>query len=290
MNVRKALVAYFTGTGGTARVAAEFEKNLKEKGMQVKMHEIKTGRLIDNGDEDLLILLFAVHAANAPLPVYQWLEILKRGRGIPAVVISVSAGGEVTPNTACRVSSIKRLEKKGYAVIYEETVVMPSNIFVATPEETALRLLEVLPQKTERIIGEVLSGVIRRVRPRLIDSFLSVIFEIEKWNTRHFGKRLCTDEKCTGCGWCRDKCPSGNIEMKGGLPVFDNKCVMCFACIYGCPAGAIQPKVFRFGILKEGFNLAALEKKAGKNGAKALPRGALWKGVRKYLENDGQRV
>ena len=219
------------------------------------------------------------------MPVYKWLETLKKVNRVTAVVVSVSAGGEVTPNTACRVSTIKRLEKKGYTVLYEQTIVMPSNIFVPTPDEIAVKLLDVLPQKVQKIDDDVLSGVLRRVKPKSLDRFLSFALEIEKKNTKTFGKKLYTDDKCTGCGWCMSKCPAQNITIENNKPVFHKTCVMCYGCIYGCPENAIQAKFFRFSLIKGGFDIDALEKRTSGSGIKlnSLPKGTLWKGVRKYL-------
>lgn len=286
--IKKVLIAYFTGTGGTKRAAETFEKDLLSRGLSLRKHEIKTGRLIDNGDEDLLILLFAVHAANAPMPVYHWLEAIKKVNRIPAVVVSVSAGGEVTPNTACRISTIRRLEKKGYTVVYEQTLVMPSDIFVSAPDEVSVKLLEILPQKVQKIDEEVLSGVLRRVKPKKLDRFLSFAMEMEKMNTKAFAKRLYTDDKCTGCGWCESKCPANNITIEDHKPVFHKQCVMCYGCIYGCPENAIQAKMFRFSLIKGGFDIDALEKRTLNSAVKLnlLPKGTLWKGVRKYLLHD----
>jgi ferredoxin len=107
-----------------------------------------------------------------------------------------------------------------------------------------------------------------------------------------FGKRLFTDEKCIGCGWCAEKCPALNIRIQDGRPVFGRKCVMCFGCIYGCPKNAIQARSLRFTLIKTGFNIGAIEKKAlQKTGSKDdFPKGILWKGIRKYLEADERRI
>ncbi len=86
----------------------------------------------------MLLLLFSVHAFNAPDAVYKWIDGLDTVKHISAAVISVSGAGDVCPNTACRVSSIKRLTKKGYHVLYERMIVMPSNWVAPAPGSTTL--------------------------------------------------------------------------------------------------------------------------------------------------------
>lgn len=284
MSVKNALIVYFSGTGGTARAANAVETSLKKRGVNVNKQEIRHDNVIGNGDEDLLVLLFAVHAANAPEPVYRWLEQLTAVQGIPAAVLAVSGGGEIFPNKACRLSSIKRLKKKGYDVTYEDMVVMPSNMMLAAPDSIAVKLLQVLPLKAQNIVDGLLAGVSRQTKPGLLNRFMSMVCELEKKGCHLFGKGLCADEACTGCGWCAKQCPSGNISMKEGKPVFSNQCVMCFRCVYGCPSHTIKAKRLGFILNKQGFDIKRFDKIEGIPDAKT--KSLLWKGVNRYLNVD----
>ena len=277
------LLAYFTGTGGTARAADALETAFAERGLAVSKQQIKRNKAISNGNESLLVLLFAVHALNAPLPVYKWLEALTPVQDTPAVVISVSGGGEVSPNTGCRKGSIRRLERKGYRVTYEQTIIMPSNMSAATPDFLAKELFEVLPQKTGRIADEVLAGLERRVHPKAFDRVLTKLCLAEQVGAPIFGKGLRVTDSCSGCGWCERSCPGDNIRMENGRPVFANRCVMCFGCVYGCPCHAIQARILGFLLNKDGFDIRRYEK------LPELPEkktGIVWSGVRRYLEQD----
>lgn len=277
------LIVYFTGTGGTARAADALEAAFLQRGLAVSKRQIRRNRATPNGDESLLVLLFAVHAANAPKPVYEWLEAMAPVSGIPAVVISVSGGGEISPNTACRRGSVRRLEKKGYCVTYEQTIVMPSNMSVATPDFMAKQLFRVLPDKAERIADDVLAGLQRRVRPKAVDRALSVLGLAEHAGAPFFGRLLAPTDVCNGCGWCARACPGGNIRMENGRPVFGGRCVMCFGCAYGCPQHAIRTKLLGFLLNKNGFDIRQLEELPDLPEKKT---GMLWSGVRRYLEQD----
>ncbi len=287
MPVKKALVVYFSGTGGTARAADAMEAALAAHGVSVSKQEIHHNNVIENGSEDLLVLLFAVHALNAPEPVYRWLKSMAGVQGIlPAAVLAVSGGGEIFPNRACRLSSIKRLKKKGYDVTYEDMLVMPSNMSIATPDSLAVRLLEVLPQKVNQIADDLLAGVRRRTKPGPLNRTMSVLFEAEKFGAHFFGKALYAQESCTSCGWCAKQCPSGNITMTGENPEFDGKCVMCFRCVYGCPVHAIAAKRLGFALNKQGFDMRRYDTlKAAQN---AKVKSIAWMGVNRYLDGDGK--
>lgn len=278
-----ALMAYFTGTGGTAKAADALAAAFAQRGLTVDKQQIKRNKAIPNGEESLLVLLFAVHAANAPKPVHGWLEALTPVDGTPAVVISVSGGGEVFPNTACRGGSIRRLEAKGYRVVYEQTIVMPSNMSVATPDFLARRLLEVLPDRAARIAEDVLGGLERRVKPKAIDRVMSALCLAEHKGAHHFGKQLAVTDACNGCAWCARSCPGDNIRMENDRPVFGDSCVMCFGCAYGCPLHAIEARRLGFVLSRKGFDIRRYDRMPELHEEKT---GLLMVGVRRYLDGD----
>ena len=209
-------IVYFSGTGGTRRVADGFATAFEDRKIVVNKYELKKFKVIDAGNEDMLIVIFPVHAFNAPKPIYEYIKSLVAVEGIPAVVISISGGGEITPNTASRTHCIKKLEIKGYDVVYEEMLIMPSNFAVPTPDGLSIRLLEILPQKIDKIVSDLISTVRHRTKPNLLNKFMSSLGEAEKssFASRWFAKQIKVNENCTGCGICANSCPRMNIKMK----------------------------------------------------------------------------
>lgn len=285
-SVKKIKIVYYSGTGSTAIVADHFYKIFQKKDIATTKYSLKAGTMPNEEDEDLLLVIYTVHALNAPEPVYKWIGELSKTNKAKAAVISVSGGGEVSPNTACRVECIKRLQAKGYEVFYERMLVMPSNWIVATKEPLAVKLLEVLPQRAEKIVEDLLAGKTHKMTPKFIDRMLSKLSELEKTQSKFFGKKISKSEKCNKCGWCSTHCPAGNIKMEADGPVFQNKCHMCLNCIYGCPQKALQPGIGKFVVIKEGYNLKELEKKVPYPepvDVENLAKGYVWKGVKNYL-------
>jgi ferredoxin/flavodoxin len=290
----KVQIVYFSGTGGTARVELSFEKSFSEKGFEVvkvplDMQEVGHQEVPSIEDSvGLLVLIFPVHAFDAPMPVYEWIEDSPKGNHLPCAVISVSGGGELWLNNACRVGCIQELENKGYNVFYERMLVMPSNIFVVTNEQLAIQLLKVLPLKVENSIGEILAGTKRRRRKPLFTKILAAISKLEKENASKFGRDLKANSNCTGCGWCARKCPRKNIKIVNGQPFFENRCVFCLRCVYGCPDKAIYSEHYGFLLIKEGLNLNKIEKNMNDIDILPLSRvktGILFIGIKKYLKN-----
>lgn len=285
-SIKTVKIAYYSGTGGTERVANCFDAAFKEEGYKTIKYHIFKGAVEGEEKYDLLLVLFAVHACNAPELVYKWIDNLQQVNKTPAVVVSVSGGGEVVPNTACRLSCKKRLKKKGYDVLYEQMLVMPSNWVVPTKEPIALLLLEVLPKRVRQIVKDISAGVVKKTRPCLIDRVFSHLGELEKIGAHSFGKRIKVTGDCNGCGVCSRSCPACNIKMAGNKPEFGNKCHLCLKCIYGCPKKALKPGIGKFVVIGEGYSLNELEKKlpfTEKVDIEGLTKGYLWSGVRKYL-------
>lgn len=138
---------------------------------------------------------------------------------------------------------------------------MPSNVFSKTVDGLSIRLLKILPYKVEYIINEILSGAIKRTRPKFVDRFFSHLGEAEKIGARFFGKYIKVNSEFNGCALCEKNCPRKNIRMSNGKPQFSNNCLLCLNCIYGCPRKALTPGIGKFMVIKEGFNLSLIEKR-----------------------------
>lgn len=282
-------IIYFSGTGGTKRAAGALTKSLLEQGSSVHCYEINKRTPYRHQRPDLLLLLYPVYAMNAPGPVYEFIKRLPPARNKAAAVISVSGGGEVIPNTACRFFSIRLLQKKGYRVVYENMLVMPSNFIAATPRELSLQLLAALPSKTQKIAAELLTGVIRRSTPHPIDKIISFLALAEQAGAKIIGHRIKAEQSCNGCGLCAKKCPVGNIRLLQGKPVFRYRCTLCLKCIYDCPKQALHSALIRRYLIKGGYSLRELEKELPDYrpvGIETYPFSAAFMGLKKYLSKD----
>jgi len=286
-------IFFFTGTGCTALAARSLEKALHERGCETRVERItassQDGFIGDSGGvppgSNTLILLFPVYACTAPGPVMEWIKTLGQTDGLPAAVISISGGGEVFPNTASRVGAKKSLKQKGFDVFFEDTIIMPSNISVATPEHVSVQLIKVLPEKAGAITDRIIKGAGKKKPPLIFDRFLAWGGQALWPFAKRWGKKTIVSSGCDGCGLCAAQCPTGNIAMAENMPVFNKRCCMCLGCFYTCPKRALEPKTAKSLILKR-FNLKELEEKAKsyeKSSDEPFPKGYLWSGVKKYL-------
>ena len=285
-DIKKISVVYFSGTGGTEKVALQLVEQLENIDIEVNLACI--GRDFNIVIEDMLILLVPVHAFDVPYPVYSFIKELSM-QNKPAVVISVSGGGEVSPNLACRHKVIKKLSKKGFDVVYENMIIMPSNIAIKTPDAIIIKLLEILPFKMTRIVDDLKNNVVRRRKPPISNLILAVVGNFEKVGARLFGKMLRSNKKCTSCGWCSHNCPTNNITMKDGKPKFGYNCSLCMKCMYGCPNNAIAPVIGKFAIIKGGYKLNDYDNNMimfDEDEYNKAIESKLWKDIKRYVDED----
>ncbi len=268
--------------------AKHFAQAFEKKGLHVITRQIRAGNLPDMKKCDMLLLLFPVYALNAPKGVYQWLQKLPMSKDTWAAVISVSGGGEISPNTACRVGSIRRLENKGCNVYYENMLIMPSNFIYGYEHPLSELLVQVLPHKVSLMADDLYNKVMRRTRPLPIDRLLTTLCVPERLFAGLYGRFHTVGSTCNACGWCVRNCPADSIQMKDGKPTFLFRCQICMNCLYFCPKKAITPGLIKKIVLEEGYPINQWkDAKVDLENSQLdeLTNGYAMSGVRAYLQS-----
>lgn len=77
-----------------------------------------------------------------------------------------------------------------------------------------------------------------------------VLYKIISKSYRISDKQYRADDKCIWCGICEKICPTQNISIESGKPLWHHKCEQCVACLNLCPNQAIQYKKITIGKLR----------------------------------------
>lgn len=286
---KKFVLAYFSGTGCTKAVCDCFEQQLRKEEIDCIKVNVADQEQLDLGDADTLVIFSPVYAFRLASIMEKWIKSLPKVRNRSAVIISVSGGGEISPNTACRIPCRRLLEKKGYELQYEKMIIMPSNFAVQAEEKLNLELLTVLPDKINRTVLDILDEKKCVSVPKLQDRVFAVGGKAEHFGAGIFGACIRTTKDCSKCGFCVRNCPQKNIRMVKGRPKFGFHCMWCLKCIYQCPCKALTPGILKFSVLKEGFDLREMNRKAEEASVRSDHRqekNLLWQGVIDYLSSD----
>jgi len=256
-------IDYYSGTGGSKLVAELLADKLKTENNTIEINRICRDNIKKSKklEIDYYILIFPVHSFNAPKPIYEWVDHLE-GNHCKTAVISVSGGGNVITNSACRDKTVKLLRKNNFSVLYEEMLRMPNNWVKAPKKKKYIRILSKLPSMIDEISQTILSEKRKKKVVFWIDYLISALGEIEKKETHKFGNGIKVLETCTACGLCSANCCSSNIQMENqtlsdvySKPKFGNQCDMCLGCVYNCPQKALQPTWGAFQVDKNGYDL-----------------------------------
>ena len=258
-------IDYLTGTGGSELIARLLANKLKNENLNIEVNKIFRDNIksVEKIETDYYILIFPVHSFNAPKPIYEWVEHLA-GNNCKTAVISVSGGGNIITNSACRCKTVKLLKKSNFNVIYEEMVRMPNNWVKAPEKKKYTTILSKLPNKIDEISQTVISEKRKRKIIYWVDYLISALGEAEKKGTHKFGKGIQVLETCIGCGLCAKNCCSSNISMESKtlsdihIPKFGNQCDMCLGCVYNCPKKALKPTYGAFQIDKNGYDIHSM--------------------------------
>ncbi|NTU89548.1 MAG: hypothetical protein HGA54_06555 [Actinobacteria bacterium] len=285
-------LAYYSGTGGTQRIATCFAQEFSAKGNDVSVERIQLGNDHHDSlsDYDLLVLVSVTHDFNAPHQVLLWLESLDETLRLDAAVIFVSGGGEAITNRAARQAAIKILESKGARVFFEDMFPMPVNYFYRVKHPIDAMEMEAYPYMVKKRAAAILAREQRRIKPPAIDRFITWMCRNAWQGGAAFGRSIQVSDTCTGCGLCAEGCPSKNISLDSASskPVFSDTCARCLHCLYVCPNTSLVPGKERYAVLKGGYDLDEIaSRRASASEWENLDRiapGWLWGGIRPYLQ------
>lgn len=253
-------ICTFSGTGNTQYVADLYRCAFEARGCQVTMtpiEEIMLGRAPFPDGNGLLGVGYPVHALNAPRIVFDFLDGLPAGRGRRVFTFRTAGDSWMQGGATSMVRA--RLTARGYDVIHECLIVMPGNVMVAYRPQLVGQLARRAAELVPGAVDDILTG--RRVLQEngTLIRLATIGFSAgERRGARFFGRSLRATDTCTRCELCARICPTGNIALEGDAVRFDGTCTLCMRCIYACPEGAIAPRILRFFVLRDGYDLAAM--------------------------------
>ena len=240
----KTKIYYFSGTGNSLCAAESIA------GM-IGGAELISVRCIaeDNPADDAEVIGFVC-------PVYEWdipgakKDFVSRLRINPNAYIFMVAT-YIAIHGRCFETIEQLLHEKGAHLSYSKAIRCVASQCIDyppfPPEKLMLPYMERQIKKAGRGILQRktadyprMSALTRRLYPRVMGPYMAV--------EKEYDRGFFTDERCTGCGICSRVCPTGNITLEDGHPVWNHRCHGCNACVAYCPAKAVQfrtPSAYR---------------------------------------------
>ena len=133
---------------------------------------------------------------------------------------------------------------KGLSCMGTAQIVMPENyiaMFGVPQADEARRIVAKAEPDIDRAIAALREGLpFPPTRNNLYDRLMSGPVNPLFYSCFVKDRAFTAGPACTGCGLCVKRCPTNNISLQNGRPVWGGSCTHCMACICRCPAEAIE--------------------------------------------------
>ena len=246
-------IVYFSPTGNILHLVNILADRLgvyKDKIFPLELTE--PDQLTKN---DHLILLYPIHAFNAPRNVKRFVKSLPPKLYNDVSLIGVGCTTSWV-NKAVSSDLRKLFSKKEYPIILDEILAMPLTIIIDFPDEIARKLIAESEKRIKEISISLADSDKTTERVDFKSQLLNFIGKAEQFASRLFGLELHAGNDCNSCGICWENCPENNIKCNSnGKPKFGFSCLMCLRCVYNCPQKAITPRFSKFIPIKKGYSI-----------------------------------
>lgn len=239
----KALILYFSGTGGTKYAAQLIKKELNKLEIETELHGTEENISIEAGNYDLLVLGCPKYYECPTLDFINYIKKnLPESRQVIPTMMFVTQAGNLGTNW----NGISRiLAKKGLRLVVGKSFAVANNMmifsfFSSTDEKSVRANIEKIRNELPAVLNCLIKGkqniesvgTFKSIMEKLVAVLCTKLFPV-------FFMKYSVSEHCTGCSLCAKNCPKGNIVMNGRRPVFGKECMFCMRCINSCPSNAI---------------------------------------------------
>lgn len=235
----KTTIYYFTATGNCLDVARDIQKSLGETNIVSISSLGNEDRMIASTDR--IGLVFPVYYYGIPLVVRDFLKKLDATNVKYAFAVATC---NFLPGLALeQVDNL--LKEKGKKLDAGFIIRMPGNYIVsfdANSQKTQEKKFREKNSKIKTIIDCIRDEKDYGIEKSklMTDRILAPKMQKSIENFHTMDRNFWVDEKCNGCGTCKNVCAFNNIEMTDGKPQWQHQCQQCFACIQWCPKKSIQ--------------------------------------------------
>jgi NAD-dependent dihydropyrimidine dehydrogenase PreA subunit/flavodoxin len=233
------MILYYTGTGNSEYAALRIAKITGDE--TVNLFE----RIRDNDTSELQsdkpwVIVTPTYAWRVPRIVRRLLDKteLRGSRDIYFVMTCGSENGNAG-YYAEKWCAGKNMNFKGCAGVQ-----MPENYIAMFSAPSPKEEAEIIVRANGRIdlLAESIAAGESFARPKigLLDKIYSAPVNAVFYPLFVKAKKFRATDECIGCGSCAAMCPTKNIRIENGRPVWGDDCTHCMACICRCPKQAVE--------------------------------------------------
>ena len=233
MNTR---IYYFSGTGNSLHTARSIASQLG--GAEIISVRIDAESVPAN-DAEVIGFVCPVYEWDIPGTMKSFVERLSIN---PSAYIFMIAT-YIAVHGRCFETMDGLMSAKGARLSYSKAIRCVASQCVAYPPFPSERLMVPhMERRIRKISVDIrrrrecdfprMSPVTRRMYPKKMAPYMAI--------EKEYDKGFFTDSRCVGCGICAGVCPTRNITMQDGRPLWNHHCHGCNACVAYCPTKAVQ--------------------------------------------------
>ena len=233
------MILCYSGTGNSRYIAHRIADALGD-GLLSMNDRIKAGDTSPIEVNERLIIVTPTYAWRIPRIVRDWLTKTEFP-GAKQAWFVMNCGSEI--GNAAKYNRTLCQEKQ-LSYMGTAQIIMPENyiaMFDAPRAEEARQIVDRAESDIDRSATAIAENqAFPPPRDNLYDRFMSgpvnpifYVFCVK-------AKAFTVSDACIGCGKCAALCPTNNITIQNGKPVWGDDCTHCMACICYCPAEAIE--------------------------------------------------
>lgn len=226
------VIYYFSGTGNSLDVAKHIAEQLGDTilismGTSPYDHYYRSKKRVG--------FVFPVYYGGIPDCVHTFIKTVRMTEN--CYVFAVATGKGYCGNALKEVEQIfaKREEHLSYGGFIQT---VDNNIV----ESRMDRHLEKTIASSYALLKEIVDDIEHQEinHQGLINPLVSWRHRKKLDLAKHWDQRFVVGQECSHCGRCKSICPTGNIELVDGRPLFLHHCQACMACIQTCPMMALN--------------------------------------------------
>ena len=219
MNIEKWIIAHFSPTGGTRKVAKAIAAGFNTPVVELDLTKADTS--VTLGQKDALVAVLPVFAGRVPQISLERLSSLK-GSGQKAVAVVVYGNREYDD---ALLETKEALEANGFCVIAAAAFVAEHSIVrsIAANRPDA---------EDEKIARQFAADVMAKSEDA---SPVQVPGNKPYKELKPAAFHPAANDACVKCGVCAEQCPVGAIPLDDPGETLNDVCINCMRCVEVCP-------------------------------------------------------
>ena len=219
MNIEKWIVAHFSPTGGTRKVAHAIAAGFHTP--IVEMDLTKADSTVSMGEKDALMAVLPVFAGRVPQISLERLSALK-GNGQKAVAVVVYGNREFDD---ALLETKEALEANGFRVIAAAAFLAEHSI--------ARSIAAGRPDASDEALCRQFAADVMAKEDDAAP--VNVPGNIPYKELKPSAFHPAAKENCVKCGVCAEQCPLGAIPLDNPSQTRNDLCINCMRCVQVCP-------------------------------------------------------